>query len=62
MEVYMSRLLVWFTNGLYKEFPKCTKVELDKNTNLVEVVFGSNHYTVINMNNVNFIELLDEKE
>jgi hypothetical protein len=47
---------------LYKEFPKCTKVELDKNTNLVEVVFGNNHYTVINMNNVNFTELLDEKE
>jgi hypothetical protein len=29
---------------------------------LVEVVFGNNHYTVINMNNVNFTELLDEKE
>lgn len=58
----MKRLLVWFTNGLYKEFPKCTKIKIDRDARLIDVVFGNDHYTTINMSNVNFTEILDEKE
>ncbi len=57
----MKRLLVWFNSGLYREFPKCTKIDFNRDKMLIDVVFGSDHYTTINMNNVDFHEILEEK-
>lgn len=58
----MKRLLVWFKSGLYREFPKCTNINFDRDNKLIDVVFGNDHYSTINFNNIDFYEILDEKE
>lgn len=57
----MKRLLVWFNSGLYREFPKCTKISFDRDYRLIDVTFGNDHYSTINMSNVDFYEILDEE-
>ena len=57
------RIEVWFNNGLFRAFPKVNKETLKEEESLREVSFefGENkHIAVINMQNVNFVELMDE--
>ena len=59
------RIEVWFNNGLFRAFPKVKKETLiaeDKNQRELTFVFGGGeHEAVINMENVNFIEVMENE-
>lgn len=59
-----TRIEVTFNNGKFVAFPNVTKYEYGEN-NIIGIKFGSvseeeQHEAYVNMNNVNFIEVMEE--
>ena len=56
----MQRLEVWFNNGLFRAFPHVTEMTFKEEAKMALIIFGGDHKSVINLDNVNFYELMNE--
>lgn len=59
------RVEVWFNNGLFRGYPSVDEETFKEDENLRELIFAFGepvkHKACINMNNVNFIEVMEEE-
>lgn len=59
------RVEVWFNNGLFRGYPNVDKETMREDEDLRELIFEFGepvkHQACINMNNVNFIEFMEEE-
>lgn len=55
-----TRIKIWFTNGLFRAFPEVNGEAFDFNDeqHLLVFEFSGGHGAVINLENVNFIEIM----
>lgn len=57
------RVEVWYTNGLFRAYPKVDElsIKMEEKDRFMSFTFGEhNHSACINMDNVNFIEYMNE--
>ena len=53
----INRVEVWFNNGLFRAFPEVSSFKFTDGR--LEIIFGKhNNLAMINLNNVNFYELM----
>lgn len=57
------RYEVWFKDGLFRGFPQVDKHGIEEENNIMTFTFGDSdpkHKARINLDNVNFIEIMEE--
>ena len=57
------RLEVWFKDGLFRAFPNVEResARMNEENNMLGFKFAGGHEATINLNNVNFMEEMEEK-
>ena len=59
----MKRIEIWFNNGLFRAYPKVVDYKFDDTDRRMAMTFGEHKHTAfVNLENVNFIEVMDDED